>query len=447
MLEMRKWFNMPEYRTAMFSALILPANLGNNDVAPPGWVFSGTAYTWTGTTDTAWDGVTTTNWSPNGIPDVGDSVVIPDVTNDPVLSNAVSVTDLTILSGGLLDLNTSDLTVSGDLTNVGTIRLDGGENITGTLNTDSGTVEYDGVGTTVNILSFYDLVVSGTQTLGGIVNVGNDLSITGSLDAATFALTVGGDLTGAGNFTASNALTTIDGIWNMSGTFTHGGGTVSLSNYTSLVEDDPFNDLNITSSGAMILPAVTAAGTITTNSGGALTQTGVMSANLLSVTSTRGVNLNQTNTISNLTITNTVSGNIDVTNSGALTITGSNISQVTGSSVNIQNTGIIMLTGNIAAGTGSITLDTLSGSVISGTGNLTADILNLQTDPSSSGFIGSSGFANHIKTNSSGAGVLATLTLGGGNLLSTYIDHQTGDLTIGSLNCNFSDYSNQSFSR
>jgi len=41
-------------------------------------------FTWTGTTNSAWN--TTTNWSPNGLPDSLDNVIIGTATNSPLLS-------------------------------------------------------------------------------------------------------------------------------------------------------------------------------------------------------------------------------------------------------------------------------------------------------------------------------------------------------------------------
>ncbi len=68
--------------------------------------------TWTGTTDTAWE--TTGNWSDcQGVygtapPIANDSVIIPDVINDPVISTANTTgLNVTIQNGGLLRNNSS----------------------------------------------------------------------------------------------------------------------------------------------------------------------------------------------------------------------------------------------------------------------------------------------------------------------------------------------------
>jgi hypothetical protein len=64
---------------------------------------------WNGSVNTDWN--TANNWTPIGIPTNLDCVVIPDVTNDPIISgtsyNAYGYT-LTVLAGGNLQLNASN---------------------------------------------------------------------------------------------------------------------------------------------------------------------------------------------------------------------------------------------------------------------------------------------------------------------------------------------------
>lgn len=73
-----------------------------------------TSKTWNGTSGTAWN--TASNWTPSGVPTATDCVVIPNVTNDPIISggsyNAFAY-NLTILNGGVLLLNsTNSITVT-----------------------------------------------------------------------------------------------------------------------------------------------------------------------------------------------------------------------------------------------------------------------------------------------------------------------------------------------
>jgi hypothetical protein len=76
--------------------------------------------TWTGTTSTDWN--ISTNWSTNAIPTASDNVNIPNVTNDPVVTQSGSslavCNNITIASGAVVTIATGkSLTVNGTLTN------------------------------------------------------------------------------------------------------------------------------------------------------------------------------------------------------------------------------------------------------------------------------------------------------------------------------------------
>jgi len=85
----------------------------------------GVSYVWNGTTDNNWG--TITNWTPNGIPDVGDDVTINDggALNQPLLDGARTISNLSV-SAGSLDLNTYTLTVSSITTITGGTLSNGG---------------------------------------------------------------------------------------------------------------------------------------------------------------------------------------------------------------------------------------------------------------------------------------------------------------------------------
>ena len=78
---------------------------------------------WLGTTNSDWE--TASNWMSNSVPNLNDSVVIPVVTNSPVLSVDRSVGDITILPGATLNLGSKKLTVYEDLCNNGNITTSG----------------------------------------------------------------------------------------------------------------------------------------------------------------------------------------------------------------------------------------------------------------------------------------------------------------------------------
>jgi hypothetical protein len=96
-----------------------------------------TLYTWTGNTSTDW--ATATNWNPNGVPDGSINMTIPNVSNSPVL------TSLTVASGKTLTLQAgAKLTMSGNLTNDGTVNIESGATL---VQTPTGVDANSGAGT------------------------------------------------------------------------------------------------------------------------------------------------------------------------------------------------------------------------------------------------------------------------------------------------------------
>jgi hypothetical protein len=78
--------------------------------------------TWLGTTNSAW--TTTSNWSSGAVPTATSDIIIATGTNQPVISSDVSISSLTIKSGATLTVNAGKkLTLSGNLTNNGTINF------------------------------------------------------------------------------------------------------------------------------------------------------------------------------------------------------------------------------------------------------------------------------------------------------------------------------------
>jgi subtilisin family serine protease len=89
--------------------------------------------TWNGSVNSDWHNAA--NWTPSGVPTGGIDVTIPDMTNDPVISNGDAATDdLTLNAGAILDLTTRTLSVEGTLTNNGTLKQTGVVSTTGTTN-------------------------------------------------------------------------------------------------------------------------------------------------------------------------------------------------------------------------------------------------------------------------------------------------------------------------
>lgn len=438
-------------------------------------------YTWTGTSSTSWNN--TDNWSTATVPDSESiSVYIPSGTDySPLLDMAASVLNLTIESGAELDLAGYDFTVAGTHSSSGTLILQGDESVSfeNGIDTDSGTIEYTGDGTTGLLLgdTYYDLIFSdGDWDLNNTLTISNDLSITSdsSVVISEYSLNVSGDLTltgelgssgstgdisvagtsslggdittNAGAITFTGALTATDSVNISTGDSSAGdilfdstvlddgsgydltidSGTGSVSFSDEIGGTDNLNSLSITCDDTLSLPVTTLVDELTVNCLGALTQTGILSASAVTLTTDGGVTLDQSNEFSSLEITNTTGGDIEVDNELDLSITG--ITQVTGSDISIENSGNITLDGDLYAGTGSVTIDALGDSIYDGDGSITADTMYLQTNGSSSGFIGTS--VNNIETHSSSETGTTTLSIGGGSLMSTYIDHLTGNLTV-----------------
>ncbi|QEN05122.1 hypothetical protein EW093_10500 [Thiospirochaeta perfilievii] len=135
------------------TATLDSADLGNNTVSGyPKWIFT-SIYTWDGSEgDGDWNNAA--NWDINSVPSgVLDVVIIPSVATNPKLPiGGVSIYSLVIETGGILDLNGQDLTLSSlDLQAGGTIKLQGIEDIIGTSIPDTqGTIIYYGVPGTGN---------------------------------------------------------------------------------------------------------------------------------------------------------------------------------------------------------------------------------------------------------------------------------------------------------
>lgn len=205
-------------------------NSGNNTNI----TFAATTVTWTGTTSTNW--ATGSNWDVGYVPNTTDNVVIPDVTNDPILDTNRTVNNLTINSGGLLSINGNNLTLTGTVSNDGTLKLQGGETLTGFTNdTDSGTVLYVGTSTYASLAAgntYYNVTFNGSGgswTMNAGATINNVITITAgtlSLGSQTLTLagTTGTSLVNNGTFTASTGTVAYTG--------NNAGGNTNITNVT-----------------------------------------------------------------------------------------------------------------------------------------------------------------------------------------------------------------------
>jgi hypothetical protein len=140
--------------------------------------------TWNGSSSTDWN--TAANWTPALVPISGITVILPSGTpQSPVLPATVSVSELSVLSGNTLDLSSSALTLTGNLTNNGTITASTGK---------------------ISLAGSSAQTISGTGTIGSLeINnsagvtitsgAGNMQTITGTLTPTAGTLTTNGNLT------------------------------------------------------------------------------------------------------------------------------------------------------------------------------------------------------------------------------------------------------------
>jgi len=132
---------------------------------------------WTGNTDTDWH--TASNWT-NGIPDNTSNILIPDVTNQPLISEAAACNRIVIDNGATLEIaGTDTLTVSGDWINSG-----------GTLIQGTGDVVFNG---TIVSIGGSSSTTFNNLTIGSSVSTTLDLDIAidGNLTVTTGTFDLG----------------------------------------------------------------------------------------------------------------------------------------------------------------------------------------------------------------------------------------------------------------
>ena len=145
--------------------------------------------TWTGAVSTDWG--TPGNWTPMQVPTATDNVTIPNVANDPVVSNAQLANGVTLLSGATLTTaNGGTLTLNGSFVNNGGTTLGAG----------TGTVVFNGTS---------PQTISGTTTFFNNLTAGPTGLVANAPVQVQRVLLVNGRINSNGNLTLlSNALGT-----------------------------------------------------------------------------------------------------------------------------------------------------------------------------------------------------------------------------------------------
>ena len=140
-----------------------------------------------------------------------------------LIRNTTITGTLTIDSYATLDLNGYNLT-AGTLVNNGNLQLQGGETVAiTTMDTDTGTVTYDGTGTYTQLAAgdnYFNLTLnsSGSITLDANLDVNGNLNIIdGSLDVSTDnrSINVAGNWSNADTFISRSGTVTFDGTSNI----------------------------------------------------------------------------------------------------------------------------------------------------------------------------------------------------------------------------------------
>ena len=223
-----------------------------------------TAKTWTGAVSTNWN--TAGNWNPSGVPIATSTVTIPNLTNDPILTQNVSIATLTLQTGVPLNFGGFTLTATGTAT-IANSTLSNGNLVCGGFSSNGATV-----GVAVNSGSG-NLSISGTNTFAQAFTAA---AATVTIANATFngitQITKTGTTTDLclGKITCNAAMT-----YRLT-------GTGSL--YIEGLNGDVYNstlDLRTTSSGSLVLNrkgTTTCNGKVTINSTAGITSLSSSSA-------------------------------------------------------------------------------------------------------------------------------------------------------------------------
>jgi len=202
----------------------------------------------------------------------------------------------------------------------------------------------------VSIPAGGSVTFDGAVALQTLTSAGNMLLNGNNLDIGSYFQT-GGSLTGTGNL-------------NVADSFSQAGGTISLTGAATANINQSGGNLNIANLGA---PAANlTAGT------GAITQTGPIIVATLATQSATGTTLTDIgNQITGFSASNSASGNIALTNTGALTIAGINNSV---GDIVVDNTGAVVTTGAVSA-SGAVSITAHSpitiGNTVSAGGKIT----------------------------------------------------------------------------
>lgn len=253
-----------------FTLDLAPTTAGVIDYSPPATL------TWSGGSTTEWG--SSTNWGSCTEPDCGiNALVIGGPANQPIVSDSVTVEDLTINPGAVLTLQAgSILRICGNLTNNGSIVCDPTATIL--FNNGSTTQEITGTFTGNNALG--TIVIEKT---GGELAIGQDIEIQGDLTTvnSTSVFNTGGHYVMlGGDLNNADANNTYAGVGSTGTLEFNGTGPQEYTGGGTLVLNDMV--MNNTGTGLTLNDQINLSGMLTLTEGKVFTST----TSLLNLTST-----------------------------------------------------------------------------------------------------------------------------------------------------------------
>jgi hypothetical protein len=180
-------------------------------------------YTWTGANSTSWNDPL--NWtSPCGVPAFTNDVIIATTGSNPILTGNITVNNLTINSGKIIDLGGQTLTINGAITGSGTITGSSTSNLI--LGGAAGTLNFSQTNASTRSIRNITFNTGATATLGDLLDVYGDIEFTPS---TSNNFNVNGK-----NLTLKSTDTYTARIGNLTGTTLGGATNVTVERFFNL---------------------------------------------------------------------------------------------------------------------------------------------------------------------------------------------------------------------
>ena len=233
----------------------------------------GFGQTWTGATNTDWN--TPTNWNTGVVPVSSGVVIIPNVTNKPIISAAGAVCASLTIDNALGTPNTLTINTSGTLVVSGNITISAPSVNSGLSVIDVVSGSLSGASITLSDTTGSGrncrlTIGAGTVTILGIVTMSGAANENEILFSGAGTLNVGNTITGAGTFTPGTGTVNYNnGGAQTVGTYTYNNLTLSGSGTKTFTANTIINsNLNVSTGVLINLNAITTHTTGTLTLGG-----------------------------------------------------------------------------------------------------------------------------------------------------------------------------------